>query len=184
MRTILYDPPEIEYLDGHPHPKVSPKTAHSLVQGALGAVLRNCGRGLGYAGPEWRFEPGAIDRTPTELVPDLAFVGKQRLLNLPAERRSKPPFSPDIAIEIRSPKSDLPYLKEKIARYLVTGSVLVLDVDPAQRRILAHAGSGTKAYGRGARFEHEAAPWFVFDVDEIFADLDAIGLVDSLGRGC
>lgn len=174
MRTILYDPPEIEYLDGHPHPKVSPKTPHSMVQGALGALLRTCGRELGFAGPEWRFEPGAVDRTPTELVPDLAFVAKQRLLDVPAERRFKPPFSPDIAIEIRSPKSDLPYLKEKIARYLVTGSVLVLDVDPATRSIMAHAKNGTKEYTRGARFEHEAAPWLVFDVDEIFADLDAI----------
>lgn len=174
MRTILYDPPEIEYLDGHPHPKVSPKTTHSMVQGALGALLRSCGRALGYSGPEWRFEPGAIDRTPTELVPDLAFVAKQRLLDVPAERRYKPPFSPDIAIEIRSPKSDLPYLKDKIARYLVTGSQLVLDVDPAQRRIVAHAKGGTKEYTRGERFEHEAAPWFVFGVDEIFADLDDI----------
>jgi Uma2 family endonuclease len=145
-----------------------------MVQGALGALLRACGRERGFAGPEWRFEPGAIDRTPTELVPDLAFVAKQRLLDVPAERRFKPPFSPDIAIEIRSPKSDLPYLNEKIERYLATGSVLVLDVDPATRRIRAHTENGTKEYKRGERFEHEAAPWLLFGVDEIFADLDAI----------
>lgn len=174
MRTILYDPPEIEYLDGHPHPKVSPKTAHSLVQGALAAVLRRCAGSRGFAGPEWRFEPGAIDRTPTELVPDLAFVTKERLLAVPRGRRQKPPFSPDIAIEIRSHKSDLAYLGEKIARYLITGSVLVLDVDPAGRRIVAHAKTGTKEYAQGTHFEHEAAPWLVFGLDEIFADLDVM----------
>jgi|SRR5579884_57078 len=174
MRTILYDPPEIEYLDGHPHPKVSPKTPHTFVQGALDRVLWRCGHERGFSGPEWRFEPGAIDRTPTELVPDLSFVSKERLLSVPREKRDKLPFSPDIAIEVRSPSSDLKYLVEKIERYLKTGSVLVLDVDPATRRIIAHASSGMREYARGSHFEHEAAPWLTFNLDEIFSDLDVL----------
>lgn len=174
MRTILYDPPEIEYLDGHPHAKMSPKTAHSFVQGALVGILRQCGKGRGFAGTEWRFEPGQIDRTPTELVPDVAFVSKERLLAVPEERLQKPPFSPDIAIEVRSPKDDLPYLREKIERYLATGSVLVLDVDPATRTIIAHAHDGVREYVRAARFRHDAVPWLVFELQEVFADLDAL----------
>lgn len=174
MRTILYDPPEIEYLDGHPHAKSSPKTAHSFVQGALVGILRHCGRGRGFAGTEWRFEPGQIDRTPTELVPDVAFVSKERLLALPEERVQKPPFSPDIAVEVRSPKDDLPYLREKIERYLVTGSLLVLDVDPARRTIVAHAYEGVREFARGECFRHDAAPWLLFEVDEAFEDLDAL----------
>ena len=35
MRATLSDKPEIEYLDGAPHAKVSPKRTHALVQGAL-----------------------------------------------------------------------------------------------------------------------------------------------------
>lgn len=174
MRTILYDPPEIEYLDGHPHPKVSPKTAHSFVQGALIRILHDCGKGRGFAGPEWRFEPGQIDRTPTELVPDVAFVSKERLFEVPEERLQKPPFSPDIAVEVRSPKDDLPYLQEKIERYLNTGSVLVLDVNPETRTIVAHASDGVREYACGQHFSHDAAPWLTFEVDEVFADLDAL----------
>lgn len=174
MRTILYDPPEIEYLDGHPHPKVSPKTAHSFVQAALVGILRQCGRGRGFAGTEWRFEPGQIDRTPTELVPDVAFVSKERLFAVPQERVQKPPFSPDIAVEVRSPKDDLPYLREKIERYLATGAVLVLDVDPSTRTIIAHAHDGIREYAGAAQFRHDAVPWLVFELDEVFADLDAL----------
>lgn len=174
MRTILYDPPEIEYLDGHPHIKVSPKTAHSFVQLSLAMILHRCGHGRGFAGPEWRFDPGQTDRTPTELVPDVAFVSKERLLALPEEHLQKPPFSPDIAVEVRSPKDDVPYLRDKIERYLATGSVLVLDVDPAQRRIVAYAHEGMREYAQGMCFEHDAAPWLQFEVGEVFANLDAL----------
>lgn len=172
MRTILYDPPEIEYLDGHPHPKVSPKTAHSLVQAALIMILRTQGKGRGFAGPEWRFEPGQIDRTPTEFVPDVAWVSKERFRDVPEDSREKLPFSPDIAVEVRSPKDDLNYLREKIERYLATGSLLVLDVDPKKRTIETRAHDGARTFRTGERFAHPAAPWLVFDIDEVFAELD------------
>lgn len=67
MRTIFYDPPEIEYLDGHPHPKVSPKSSHTSVQKAMIQILHERGKGRGFAGQEWRLDPGQIDRTPTEI---------------------------------------------------------------------------------------------------------------------
>jgi Uma2 family endonuclease len=174
MRTILYDPPEIEYLDGHPHPKVSPKTTHTFVQTAFVVILQRCGTARGFCGTEWRFDPGQVDRTPTEFVPDVAFVSKERFYAVPVEQRDKLPFSPDIAVEVRSPKDDLKYLREKIERYLATGSILAFDVDPKKRFIDAYAPSGVRRYTPGMRFEHEAAPWLQFDVDEVFADLDAL----------
>lgn len=174
VRTILYDPPEIEYLDGHPHPKVSPTTAHAFVQSAMIRILHARGKDHGFTGPEWRFEPGQIDRTPTELVPDVAWVSKERLLALPEGRMDKPPFSPDIAVEVRSPKDDVKYLREKTGRYLATGAVLVLDVDPKTRTIHASSRDGVREYTCGMRFAHEAVPWLAFEVDELFSDLDAL----------
>jgi Uma2 family endonuclease len=88
--------------------------------------------------------------------------------------RDKLPFSPDIAIEIRSPKDDLQYLREKVARYFTTGSVLVLDVDPATRIISAYSNTDERAYLEREHFEHESVPWLQLDVDAVFSDLDEI----------
>lgn len=86
--------------------------------------------------------------------------------------REEPPFSPDIAVEVWSPTNDRHYLDQKIARYLATGAVLVLDVDPYARTIVAHDSSAVRTYIIGETFAHPAVPWLRFDVAEAFADLD------------
>ncbi len=173
--TVLGDRPEIEYLDGRPYPKVSPKLSHGLVQGALGRIISSCAGERGFVVPEVRFDPGAIvGAKKTEFVPDVAFLSRERREQLTGKGREKPPLSPELAVEVRSPSDDRRYLAKKIARYLATGSVLALDVDPKTRRIIAHAVDGVREYGTGDRFEHPALPWLQFDVDVIFADLDQI----------
>jgi Uma2 family endonuclease len=172
MPTTLYDLPEIEYLDGRAHQKMSPKTAHAWVQSALGAIIRMCAHGHGKSGSEWRFRPGEVDGTVTQFVPDITFVSKARLEDLRGLDIEEPPFSPDIAVEIRSPGDNLPYLRQKIERYLATGSVLVLDVDPKARRILAYSADGVREYDNDALFEHGALPWLRFKVHDAFEDLD------------
>ena len=173
MATILQDRPEIEYLDGRRYPKVSPKISHSLVQGALVRVIAECAGARGFALPEVRFDPGAVAGTKkTEFVPDVAFLSRERRQGLSGKGREKPPLSPELAVEVRSPSDDRRYLAKKTARYLATGSVLVLDVDPKTRRIVAHAADGIREYSRGEHFEHPALPWLQFDVDAIFTDLD------------
>lgn len=164
MPTTLYDLPEIEYLDGRAHPKVSPRLTHGRVQLAIaGAIMRAAGS-RGVVATEVRFNPGALDGSKTELIPDVAYVSAQRLNALSDAERERPPFSPDIAVEVRSPSDDLQYLRRKIARYLATGSVLVLDADPAQRRIYAHSASGVSTFSAGETFAHPAVPWLQFDV--------------------
>ena len=173
MATILRDRPEIEYLNGRAYPKVSPKISHGLVQGALVAVIRACAGDRGFVVPEVRFDPGAVTGTKkTEFVPDVAYLSRERRQGLSGKGREKPPLSPELAVEVRSPSDDLRYLAKKITLYLATGSVLVLDVDPKTRRIVAHAADGVREYTRGDSFEHPALPWLQFDVDAIFADLD------------
>lgn len=174
MPETLYDPPEIEYLDGVPHPKVSPRLNHFVVQSALVRLLSEKSEGHGLAGPELRVNPGGVDAKKTEFVPDVCFVSFERLRKVQGETRQKPPFSPEIAIEVRSPSDNLRFLAEKIKRYLATGSLLVLDVDPETRRIIAHAADGTRTFEAGSTFEQSIVPWLTFEVDTVFANLDAI----------
>ena len=98
------------------------------------------------------------------------FLGRLRALS--AADREQPPFSPDVVVEVWSPTNDRRYLDVKIARYLATGALLVLDVDPYARRIVAHDASGVCTYESGEQFENAAAPWLGFPVAEAFADLD------------
>lgn len=174
MPTELYDPPRFEYLDGEPHQKVSPKTRHGIVQFALGGQIQACAGGRGVVLTEGRCYPPGID--PTSLVPDVAFVSRERFAALSPEGRDRPPFSPDIAAEIRSPGDDMGFLARKIARYLATGSVLVLDVDPATRSMLAHAANGVTAFAPGSTFSHPAVPWLRFELRALFTELDDLGL--------
>ncbi len=166
--VTLYDPPELEYLDGRPYPKVSPRRTHALVQAALLRILDRCAAERGEFGPEWRFCVGAADNSESEFVPDIAFISKERLGRLSDEEAEEPPFAPDIAIEIRSPSVRVLYLRRKIERYLATGSILVLDVDPACKAIAAHSLDGVRTFHAGERFAHAAAPWLTFEVSEVF----------------
>jgi len=59
-------------------------------------------------------------------------------------------------------------LARKIERYSATGSVLVLDVDPQRRRIIAHTTSGPRTYESGETFETPVVPWLRFSVESIF----------------
>lgn len=172
METPLIDPPEIEYLDGQPYPKVSPRLTHALVQAAIVRLLGSLTENRGILVPELRVDPGAGAIKTTEFVPDVSYVSFERLSALSGESREKPPFSPDIAIEVRSPSDDLRYLQRKIARYLSTGSMMVLDVDPAARCITAHCVSGHRTFTSSESFAHDAFPWLTFDVAAIFRDLD------------
>ena len=173
METLV-DLPEIEYLDGVAYPKVSSKTTHSAVQGAILRALDACGGKTGMIGPELRCQIGAVDDTKTEFVPDAAYVDWSRLLALPRDQRDEPPFSPDVVVEVRSPSDRTRFRTEKIARYLATGAKLVLDVDPKTRRIETHTAGAVREYVAGEQFVNAAAPWLTFTVDEIFADLDLL----------
>lgn len=165
----LFDKPEIEWLDGRPHPKVSPKLTHGVIQLAIAATLREWARGRGLVATEWRFHLPKAGRRITSFVPDVAYVSFERLGTLSNEEREEPPFAPNVAVEVRS-RADRPqYIAEKIAVYLEAGSSLVLDVDPA-RRVIAHDGSGELTFGSDDIFTHVALPGFSLDLAALFAE--------------
>ncbi len=174
MATTLSDKPEIELLDGRAYPKVSPKARHAGVQGALWRVIEDLAADRGFAGTEWRFKIGRADDTDSTFVPDVAYVSLKRLRAIPEKQRDEPPFAPDIAVEVRSPSDNLPFLRRKIERYLQTGSVLVLVADPDKRTIVAFDSHGAHNYASGDTFEHPAVPWLRFHVAIIFAKLDLL----------
>lgn len=171
MRALI-DLPEIEYLDGEAYPKVSPTTTHATVQFAVARLVHAAAQGRGRVMTELDVYPRSADRTDTKLVPDVAFVSRERLHSIPKDEREDLPFSPDVAIEVWSPSNDRRYLERKIARYLETGTTLVLDVDPYARTIVAHTAEATQAFACEDRFEHAAIPWLQFAVADAFADLD------------
>lgn len=173
MREMLYDPPEIEYLDGRPYPKVRPKVTHGLVQFAIATAIAKAAGTRGFLMTEVRYAPGGVDRKRTELVPDVSFMSRERRSALEGSSREKPRFSPEIAVEVRSPSDNLSFLKRKIARYLATGSILVLDVVPATRSIIAYTNGDERSYAAGEPFSHLAVPWLTFAISEVFAALDA-----------
>ncbi len=168
MANILRDEPEIEYIAGRPYPKVSPKRIHAVVQLAIAMILQRCAANRGVVGPEWRFKllPGA------ELVPDVAYVSYDRLRPLSDEQAEEPPFSPDVAVEVRSPSHRQALSAEKVRLYLAHGATLVLDIDPYARTVFAHTFTGVGTYNTGERFAIDSLSWLQFDIDELFVHVD------------
>ena len=171
MRHAVIWEPEIEILAGREVPKVSPRTTHSLVQGALWGILSRCAQGRGGVGTEWRFAIDADGDPRTSLVPDVAFVSSERLAVLDAESREEPPFAPDIAIEVRSATDRIADVEWKMAAFLAHGAVLTLDVVPDERVVRAFTHDGIRTYREGERFECAALPWFSFEIAEAFLAL-------------
>jgi Uma2 family endonuclease len=150
MRALM-DLPEIEYLDGEAYPKANRGMTHAVVQGAMLRLLYAAGEKRGKVGPELHVYPGRTE-TDATFVPDAAFISNERLRALDPEGQQEPQFSPDIVAEVRTRADDLRYLEKKIARYLATGALLVLDVDPQTRTIVAHGVSGVRTFWRGGAF--------------------------------
>lgn len=80
--------------------------------------------------------PGSGD---TVLSPDIAFVGTQKVLQLPApgtpERKKYLPVAPDLVVEVASPDQYRPEMAEKAKLYLASGVWLVWIVWPAARQV-------------------------------------------------
>ncbi|HZZ00205.1 MAG TPA: Uma2 family endonuclease [Candidatus Baltobacteraceae bacterium] len=172
LRISDDEKPYVEWLEGRPVPKVSPKHRHSVAQFAICAIVRRLGKGRGTWGTEWRFELDDRKRKRTSLVPDVAFVSYERWRPLGDENRQQPPFAPDIAVEVRSPSDRMKNLLWKVAAYLERGALLVLDVLPEERRIVAYDRNGIAEFATGDLFEHAAVPWLRFAVAEVFEDFE------------
>ncbi|HEY1883064.1 MAG TPA: Uma2 family endonuclease [Candidatus Cybelea sp.] len=163
--------PYLEYHAGRPVRKVSPRTKHALVQGALLVILRRCAGSAYRVGTEWQCDLSEALGTKTLLVPDVAAIATSRLMDLSDVRRDSPPFAPDLVVEVRSPNDRADDREWKLRAYLDAGAALVLDVLPGQSTIHAHTKERSVTFRTGDAFRHEAAPRLQFDLVEAFADL-------------
>lgn len=171
MLPSIDEKPYTEILDGEAVQKVSPKTIHSILQFRIAALVQLLAGDRGYVGTEWRFymdPPGGLQ---TSLVPDVAYVSRERLTVLHGEQREKPPFSPDIAIELRSPGDKLRHVDWKMHAYLRMGGSVAIDVLPEKRQVRVFLPDSVKTYGHGDHFSCDAVPWLTFDVSELFAGI-------------
>lgn len=176
MYDIEYrtEPEFIEYLDGEAHPKVSPRLRHGATQAQMVSILRRSMPPDGFIATEGDAAIGKLDGTKTKLIPDVSYLPVGRLAGLSYDDQDEPPFSPDIAIEVRSRGDSMEYLRRKIARYLATGSQLVMDVDFRKRAIDAYTSEGHTHFTEGETFVSDAFPWLRFEVRELFAVLDPL----------
>jgi Uma2 family endonuclease len=167
--------PYKEIYDGRVHPKVSPQLTHFILHGRIGSLLSAWVQDRGVSGPELRVY---LD-DETSLVPDLAFVSNERLESLSPEQREKPPFAPELVIEIRSPRQWMPNIRRKTELYLQHGATVVLNVDPKKRTIRVTTRENEITLGEGGTFQHPAFPGLGLSVDAIFSSLDRWGQSNS-----
>lgn len=169
------EPEYIEWLDGEAHPKVSPRRVHGMLQLQLGYILISCGaRQYGEVTTEQDAVIGKRDGTHSKLIPDVSFSLWEQFDGLDAADTDEPPFSPAIAIEVWSRGDSNEYLAKKFARFLKTGSQLVLDVRPNDRTVVAHTANSVTTFVSGQRFTNDIFPWFTFEVNDLFGVLDAL----------
>jgi Uma2 family endonuclease len=164
----LDEKPYKELYDGAVHEKVSPQSDHAVIALECAILLKEWGRRRGETGVEWR----VYLAEGVTLVPDVAFFFEEKLAALSREQRQKPPFAPDVAVEVQSPEDREPNIRRKTELYLAHGSTIVLNVDPATRTVRLSDAGGERTLRAGEAIEHPAFPDLNIFVSAIFAPLD------------
>jgi Uma2 family endonuclease len=166
----LDEKPYREVYDGAIHEKVSPQRAHGVVALQIGTLLGQWAERCGSTAVELRvyLAPGIT------LVPDVAFISDQRLLPLSAEERERPPFAPDLVVEVRSPEDRPANIRRKTELYLAYGALLVLNVDPSARTVVVSTAAGEHMLHIGDVISHPSFTGLQIPVAAIFAPLDRL----------
>lgn len=165
--------PAMEWLLGEPVQKVSPAYSHAFWQGRFAEALRRWGDRRGRSGPEWRFWITPGDGPARYLVPDVAFVSFERLPR-DASRAAieEPHVSPDVVVEISSPRDRNVLVQHKLDIYLRGGVDLVIVVDPEHRVVALHDRESSRTLCEHDVLEHDALPGFELDLASAFTDMD------------
>jgi len=110
-----------------------------------------------------------LSRDPDTLrAPDVAFVLKQRLADLP--QTGFPEIAPDLAIEVISPSETPRHIERKIQQYLDAGTTAVWLFYPYENRAVVRLRSGeTRSLaGNDTIEEPDLLPGFALRLAEIF----------------
>jgi Uma2 family endonuclease len=163
--------PETEWVRGRALQKVSPTYWHGLAQRRLATLLGAwaeryaCSR----VATEWRFRVTPPGERTRPLVPDVAYVSFERLSReAPDDEVGVPRLSPNLAVEILSPDDRMVDVLDNVETFLVSGSDVVLVVNPTTRDATAYDANGDRYIPEGGSFSHERLPNLVIAMSEIF----------------
>ena len=168
--------PETEWVRGRALQKVSPTYDHGTLQKLLLFAFDGWAqRGShGRVASEWRFRvapPGAVVRP---LVPDVAYLGYDRLpVDAMRADVQVPLGAPTVAVEILSPYDRRADVQDKIATYLAAGTSAVVTVDPHRETMTVHDADGVRIFGPGDSLVHPSLPGFSLHVAQLFAKAKA-----------
>jgi Uma2 family endonuclease len=165
--------PETEWVRGRALQKVSPTYPHGFLQARIAAVLLSWARGKGRVATEWRFRVMPPDSYRRPLVPDVAFLSRERVLSLPAAELDVPTVAPDLAVEVLSPDDRIADVDAKCAVYLAAGTRAVLLVDPYRRYAEARLPETTLHFGAAGTIAIPGFDGLSISLAELFAELDA-----------
>lgn len=164
----LDEKPYKELYDNVIHEKIARETTHAITQSHIGALLMRWAKSHGKIGFDWRF----YIAEGTTLVPDVAFVSRERLDALSETERQTPPFAPDVAVEVRSCSDSERLIRRKTELYLKHGATIVLDVDPYGRVVRLYDRKGETTFRPGDTLAYSAFPDLRLVVSDVFAQLN------------
>lgn len=110
-----------------------------------------------------------LSRDPdTVRGPDIAFVRRERLANIP--RRGFFPGAPDLAIEVVSPNDLAQEVERKVQEYLAAGAAMVWVLYPETRHVMVYRSSGEARVlsMKDALEGADVLPGFTCKVEELF----------------
>jgi Uma2 family endonuclease len=163
--------PETEWVRGRALQKVSPTRSHALLQMTLGAALLEWAGDRGEVGTEWRFRIAPPGEAGRPLVPDIAFVRRERLAGLSGRDLEVPLLAPDVVVEVLSPDDRRDDVDDKLATYLAAGCVLAIVVDPRTRTVELHDANCTLTLKEDDALTHAALPGFTLSLARLFASI-------------
>ena len=102
------------------------------------------------------------------LIPDVAYISKERM---PAEPQREAPVPPDLAVEVKSPTDSKRQMRKKAERYLDNGARMVWLVFPEDQLVEVYVpDEDVKTFGLDTALDGgEVLPGFTLAVRAIFA---------------
>jgi Uma2 family endonuclease len=118
--------------------ELSPSFLPSIIAAAILQFLRSfvVGHDLGYVTGA---DGGYILSEDNVFIPDVAFISKTRLTELPEREVTGPP---DLAVEVKSPTDTFKSLQTKAVEYLAFGTRMVWVVYPERKTVEVYTPVG------------------------------------------
>ena len=162
--------PETEWVRGRALRKVSPTRDHARLQSKLTIALDAWAGDRGEVGTEWRFRISVPGEPRRPLVPDVAFVAREKLRGLSDADLQAPDFPPTVAVEVMSQSDDPRDVASKVDAYLRAGTALVIVIDGFDRTITLHDETRLPAvFGATDVLRHAELPGFRLPIGAYFA---------------